>query len=81
MNSKNIIIFDESKFGNGSLFCFVGLVYKDTGIFNKIENELQQIKGKGAVLEVINRLQKGRPFLCLNEFCRFSFIVFFLGVH
>ena len=52
MNSKNIIIFDESKFGNGSLFCFVGLVYKDTGIFNKIENELQQIKGKGDVPKV-----------------------------
>lgn len=28
-----------------------------------------------------SRLQKGQPFLCLNEFCRFSFIIFFLGVH
>ena len=29
-----------------------------------IKNPCIQLKGKGAVLEVINRLQKGRPFLC-----------------
>ena len=46
MNSKNIIIFDESKFEDVSLYCFAGLVYGNINIFNKIEKELQKVKIK-----------------------------------
>ena len=46
MKSKNTIIFDESKFEDGSLYCFARLVYRNINIFNKIEKDLQKIKIK-----------------------------------
>lgn len=41
---KNIIFFDESKFGDGSLYCFAGLIYKNQLIYQNIENELIAIR-------------------------------------
>ena len=75
----------KSEYGADSFFktyyqlaCQLGLYFiDDKQIFHpRFQRDITE--KEGAVLEVINRLQKGRPFLCLNEFCRFSFIVFFL---
>jgi hypothetical protein len=42
----NTLILDESKIGDGSLFCFAGIVYKDQATFLQIESVLVSIKNR-----------------------------------
>ncbi len=42
----NSLILDESKVGDGSLFCFAGILYKDQTTFLQIESILASIKNR-----------------------------------
>jgi hypothetical protein len=42
----NTLILDESKVGDGSLFCFAGILYKDQETFLRIESILALIKNR-----------------------------------
>ena len=47
-----------------NLLTIFPLLIEYGAILDKKSLELAEITTEGAVLEVINRLQKGRPFLC-----------------